>query len=61
MSETPKVHVGNTVAEAATALRNMAILTADNTRNWDNYEQICLQILEQVFEAGKKAAAPDAG
>lgn len=58
MSETPpKVRVAESVGQAAKALRNMAVLTADNTRNWDNYESICLQILEQVYEAGKKAEA----
>ena len=53
-----KVLVGTSMKEAATSLRHMAVLTANNTRNWDNYEQICLQILEQIYEAGKKAAGP---
>ncbi len=43
-----KIQVANSVETAAKALRNMAELTANNTRNWDNFEAICKEILEQV-------------
>lgn len=52
MSVEGKVQVADGVPGAAKALREMANLTANHTKNWDNYEQICLQILTQVYEAG---------
>ena len=67
MSTNEKVQVADSVTSAAKALREMAVLTANNTKNWDNYEQICLQVLDQVYEAGSAAEAaartklPDGG
>lgn len=49
MSE--KIIVAMNLEEAAIALTNMAKLTADGSKNWDNYKEICLQILKQIAES----------
>ena len=48
-----KIRAANVITGAATALRGLAELTANNNHDWDNYEAICLQVSKQVFEAGK--------
>ena len=41
-----------TIEMHARDLRNMAELTAKHSQNWGNFEQIALQMLRHVFEAG---------
>ena len=37
-----------TIPELARKFREMAELTAKASKNWDNYEQICLDVLRQL-------------
>lgn len=45
-----KIPVGTTPEEVAKTLRQFAELTAKNTRNWDNYESIVLDVFAQIKE-----------
>lgn len=40
----------------AKLLRNYAELTANNSKNWENYEVICKDSLQQVLDHGKELA-----
>jgi hypothetical protein len=51
-ASTTKIPLGTGIRAAAKALRNLAELTAKGTQNWDNYEAICLQVLEQAYAGG---------
>lgn len=44
-----KIKVADTIEEAAKALRGMAELTAKASQNWDNYERICLEVLQAMM------------
>ena len=48
------MQIGTTLPEAAKALRTMAEL-ACNSGKWDVFQEIALQVLEQVFEHGKSS------
>lgn len=39
-----------TIEELAKKLRDMAVLTAQHSKNWDNFEQIALDMLKAVRE-----------
>ena len=45
----------HTVSSLARQLRGYAELTAANTKNWDNFQEIVESALQQTFEAGKTA------
>ena len=45
-----------TPEELALLLRNVAEMTADGSKNWDNYQQILLDSIRAAFKAGKDAA-----
>lgn len=45
-----------TPEELALLLRNVAEMTADGSKNWDNYQQILLDSIRATFKAGKDAA-----
>ena len=43
------------IKEAAKRLRDLAKLTAEHSRNWDNFEEIARSMLQQTYDAGRKA------
>lgn len=49
-----KIIIADSIKGAAQALRNMAELTAKNTQNWDNFELICFQVLNEVNQKKEK-------
>lgn len=51
-----KIQMEMTLEEAAKQLRSWAELTAKNSQNWDNFETICLDILEFVHRHGFESA-----
>ena len=44
-----------TVDEAGKELTAMAVLTAQYSKNWENFEQICISMLRQAYKAGYDA------
>lgn len=49
-----KVVIANNIEEAAKAIRQFAELTAKHSQNWDNFEQICLQMLQTINKKEQK-------
>lgn len=45
------------IEECAKRLREMAELTSKGSRNWDNFEGICLDVLNAAKASGMSAAA----
>jgi hypothetical protein len=45
-----------TVEEVAKDLRAFAELTANYSKNWDNFQEICKEALQAVYDGGKSAA-----
>lgn len=43
-----------TLDEVATMLANFAKLTAENSKDWENYKEICKTTLKDAYNAGKK-------
>lgn len=43
-----KIEIGTNLEEVAISLANLAKLTANGSRNWDNYRKLCLDVLKQV-------------
>jgi len=41
------------IIEAAKTLRKMAELTANNSKNWENYENICHTMIDTAYNAHK--------
>ncbi len=41
-----------TVEEAGRKLSEAAQLTAEHSKNWDNFEQICVSILRKAYQTG---------
>lgn len=52
-----------TPEEAGAFIRNIAELTAANSQNWDNFEQIVVGMINSAMDAarsfGQKEAKPD--
>ena len=48
--------VANTPEEAAKFLSEMAQRTAAFSKNWENYEKLCLEILQQCIKIGEERA-----
>jgi hypothetical protein len=44
-----------TPAEAGKFLRDIAQMTSTNSRDWDNFEAIATQIIEDAYKGGKAA------
>ena len=44
------------VADAAKMLRNIAELTARNSQNWENFEQIAAELIKSAYEGGRDSA-----
>lgn len=43
-----KIEIGNTLEEVADSLTKLAKLTANGTENWNNYRELCLDVLKQI-------------
>jgi hypothetical protein len=43
-----KIEIGVTLEEVAKSLTDLAKLTANGSKNWDNYRELCLDVLKQV-------------
>jgi len=52
------VTIGETPEQLAKSLRDMAVMTAQYSQNWDNYERIVLNVIQQIMERGNKVASP---
>lgn len=52
-----KETVPMTVDEAAKFLRNAAEMTARHSQNWDNFENICRDVVDSAFRAAGPATA----
>lgn len=48
--------IGTTIPEVANSLRRMAELTAGGSTNWNNYEQILVDVLTQVRDQAARSA-----
>lgn len=49
-----KIPIGNTLEAVAKSLRTMAELTANGSKNWENYEAVVLDVLQQVERNAKE-------
>lgn len=56
MADKRRVFFVGTVEEHAKTLRTLAEATARHSQNWDNYEKICLEFLQQALAPGKTLA-----
>lgn len=55
-----KFNVGTmTVDGAAKWLRQAAEMTASASKNWDNFETICKEMLTSAYEGGKTENNPE--
>ena len=49
-----------TPEQAGKMLRQLAERTFVNSKNWDNYEAICVQFITDAYKGGKAAALTSA-
>ncbi len=44
-----------TLKELAKQLRQMAQLTAEQSQNWDNFEDICYSMIKKIYAKGMES------
>lgn len=48
-----KIEIGTTLEEVAKSLTDLAKLTANGSKNWDSYKELCLDVLKQIEKQSK--------